>query len=228
MVRHNITWTYLELLTTWSLQSKNTFCPALSCVFTVSFTVSSNSHPRELLFLNSENPVFVSEVWHSGFSLLRTSHNGHKFSSFWWSNLGRQTVSSCLEIRAAVSSLPAEHRVECWSFKTLSAHPGRTEGKGKGGAEGGVLLPVEPKVKGCHRPANGDEELTLNLTLPVELGEQWWEEGVGCVHCLPGACLLLKRQKPSVAHWTPSLSHSFSLFSPPFALPPFLAFPPIC
>lgn len=36
------------------------------------------------------------------------------------------------------------------------------------------MLPVEPKVKGCHGPANGDEELTLNLTLPVRGRHAVW------------------------------------------------------
>lgn len=103
-------------------------------------------------------------------------HNTHKFSSFWWSDLGKQTESSCLELWGGAelgyesSCSFSACRVQSWSLRP-SVHPVWTEtkGRGRGNIEGGVL-PIEHKVKGCHGPANGDEELTLNLTLPVRGG----------------------------------------------------------
>ena len=115
-------------------------------------------------------------------------------------------------IRAAVSFLPAECRVSVEAFRP-SAHPGRTEGKGRGGGEqrGGVL-PVEPKVKGCHGPANGDGELTLKLTLPVR-GE---DMQFGWVHRLLGdrsPLLLICLSVCLSFSLSLSPSHSFSQFS---------------
>lgn len=84
------------------------------------------------------------------------------------------------------------------------------------------MLTVEPKVKGCLGPANGDEELTLNLTLSQGRDMQF-----GWVHCLPRACLLLKRQKPSVAHLPLCLSFFLS-FSLPLSLFLSVSSLPIC
>lgn len=110
--------------------------------------------------------------------------------------------SSCFFSACGVQS-------ECWSFRP-SAHPGRTEGKGRGRAEGGVL-PVEPKVKGCHGPANGDEELTLNLTLPVR-GETCSLDGCTVYFCSkdrsPLLLICLSVCRSSSLSLSPS--HSFS------------------
>lgn len=45
-------------------------------------------------------------------------------------------------------------------LKLLDPLPTLDEQRGRGGEEQREgCLPVEPKVKGCHGPANGDEEL---------------------------------------------------------------------
>lgn len=167
-----------------------------------------------------------------GLLLLTASHNIHKFSSFWWSDLGKRTESSVLGLRGRAgpgyrSSCFFSARgvwSECWSFRP-SAHPGRTEGgRGGGRAEGGVL-PVKPKVKGCHGPANGDGELTLNLTRPVG---GWGSlcRSDGCTVCFEAAPPL-KRQKPSVAHLPLCLSFFLS-FSLPLSLVLSVSSRPIC
>lgn len=112
------------------------------------------------------------------------------------------------------------------SVEALNPVPTLAEQRGRGGegwwgAEGGVLLPVEPKVKGCHRPANGDEELTLNLTLPVGWG--WWV----WMCALSAWSLPSAQETEALCCSLDSLSRPFSLFSPPLALPRFPAsFPP--
>lgn len=80
------------------------------------------------------------------------------------------------------------------------------------------MLPVEPKVKGCHGPANGDGELTLNLTLPVR-GETCSLDGCTVYFCskdrspLLLICLFVCRSSSLSLSPSHSFSHSPALSS---------------
>lgn len=80
-------------------------------------------------------------------------------------------------------------------------------GEGEGRVRGCCLS--SSKVNGCHGPANGDGEPTVNLTLPVRV--LCGVGGSGVVGCTAFGWVLAHRQKPSVAPLSLSSFLSFSL-----------------
>lgn len=79
-------------------------------------------------------------------------------------------MEQCRRTGAAVSLLPVGCRVSAEASDPLTTPAPKTQGEG-GEGEGRVrgCCLSSSKVNGCHGPANGDGEPTVNLTLPVRV-----------------------------------------------------------
>lgn len=96
----------------------------------------------------------------------------------------KNRLEQCRRTGAAVSLLPVGCRVSVEASDPLTTPAPTTQGDG-GEGEGRVrgCCLSSSKVNGCHGPANGDGEPTVNLTLPVRVlcgvGGSGWRGGGG-------------------------------------------------